>query len=159
MSPHITIITTAMSLGGMASVGFNHFGEVEKQVSEFHSQKEEKVKEVEISQVGERVEKAFAETVESMRNDFAKEREVYSQALKEQTLEIEMMKSRQNSYEILMEHLQQEQTSLGFIIETQSKSFVPLRSAGSRFTRVKSENENGLHPLLPPVTSSWTSDY
>ncbi|GHC40656.1 hypothetical protein [Roseibacillus persicicus] len=158
MSPQLIIISSAMSLGGMASIGFNHYNEVEKQVATFHEEKEEEVQRVEVAEVGERVESAILDVKETFRTDLEKSNEGLKEIIRDMNTEIAVLKSRQNSHDLLMERLEREQTSLGFKIETQAESFRPLRATESRFVRVKSEGEAESHPLLPPV-DSWTSDY
>lgn len=157
MSPHLTIITAAMSLGGMASVGFNHYGEVEKQVSAHEDYQEEEVKRVEVAEVGERVENGLAAMEDSLRQELKRDREELTQRLAELDADFNSMKEKQSAQEVLLEVLEKEQSTLGFKVEVQSKSFRPLRATGSRFMSIKSESD--AHPLLPPVEMSWTEDY
>lgn len=158
MSPQLIIISSAMSLGGMASIGFNHYSEVEKQVAHFESEQVEEVQRVEVAEVGERVETAILGVKESFRTDLEKNNADLKEIIREMNTKIAVLDSRQNSTELLMERLDREQTSLGFKIETQAESFRPLRATESRFVRLKTEGEVESHPLLPPV-DSWTSDY
>lgn len=157
MSPQLTIITAAMSLGGMASVGFNHFGEVERKVAEHQLEQEEEVKKVEVAEVGERVESSLAEMEERLRLESKRDREEFAQLLAELNADVDSMRQKQGAQEVLLEVLEKEQSTLGFKIEVQAKSFRPLRATDSRFMPIKSQNE--AHPLLPPVESSWTKDY
>lgn len=157
MSPQLTIITAAMSLGGMASVGFNHFGEVEKQVLAHQTNQEEQIKKVEVAEVGDRVESNLAEMEESLRLELKRDRSEFARLLAELNADVDSMKQKQSAQEVLLEVLEKEQSTLGFKIEVQAKSFRPLRATGSRFVPIKSASEP--HPLLPPVESSWTEDY
>lgn len=160
MSPQLVIISAAMSLGGMATVGLNHYKEVEDKVTNHSAEVEEEVKKAEVAEVGARVETSIAEMSEAIRQEMAAERARDAARLNALQTEVELMKGRVSSHTVLMEHLAKEQTSLGFKVETHSKSFRPLRVLESRFTRVNSEEEGGeLHPLLPPVDGSWKSEY
>lgn len=158
MSPHLTIITAAMSLGGMASVGFNHYGQVEQQVANYHSQKEEQQARAEVAEVGERVEVALSEVKDEMKTEMSKAREEYVSMLKDVVTDVELVKEQQSSHNVLMSRLAQDQDSLEFKVESFSDQFRPLRATGSRFLKVKTESSEA-HPLLPPVDSSWTDDY
>lgn len=160
MSPQFTIITAAMSLGGMASVGFTHFGQVEKQVAEHHLKVEEVEEQVEVAEVGERVETVIAEFKESLRVEREKEREDYNAMFQGVAVEVELLKQQQEAHDVLMSSLSQQQNALDFRFESLSGQFRPLRATNSRFIKVKSGSKSDeFHPLLPPVESSWTENY
>ncbi len=162
MSPQLTIITAAMSLGGMASVGFNHYGHVEKQVAEQHLIVEEEKEQLEVAQVGEEMNQQVKETLAELKESFQLERDKdragFASMLKDVAAEVEVLREQQGTHEILMNLLSQEQDSLGFKVEAFSEKFRPLRATGSRFQPVRSDASQA-HPLLPPVESSWTENY
>lgn len=159
MSPQLTIIAAAMSLGGMASVGFNHHEEVEKQVADFHENVEIETQRVEVAEIGDRVENKLESVQESFRIQLAKDREDFHQQLTGMQAQVKMLQSKQSSHDVLMDRMSEDYTSLEFKWETLSKGFRPVPSIGGRFAPVRSASE--AHPLLPPVSeeSSWKDDY
>lgn len=159
MSPQLTIITTAMSLGGMASVGLNHYRDVEEQVASHRNQKVEEVQKVEIAEVGTRVETMVTEMKEEFRKEQERTQQEFASMVAEVMSDLEVIEARQSSHDILVERLSKDYTSLEFRVESQSKEFRPLRATDSRFQPVKSQSNATAHPLLPPVESSWTEDY
>lgn len=158
MSPQLTIITAAMSLGGMGAVGWNHYDQVEKEVTEYHSEKKEEQQQVEVSEMGTELKNALVKLEENLRLEGERERKEQANDLQNLMVEMEQLKQRQSAYSVLVSSLSQEQESLGFKVESLSGKFIPLRSTGGRFQPVKTDLE-GAHPLLPPVENSWTKDY
>lgn len=158
MSPQLTIITAAMSLGGMASVGFNHYQEVEDQVTEFKAEKVEQKQEVEIAQVGERVETALSDVQVGLRSELQRDREGFAAKLAEVMTELETLKAQQSSHDVLMERLSKDYTSLEFRVEAQSEGFRPLRATEGRFQPLQGGAKEP-HPLLPPVEPTWAQEY
>ena len=126
MSPQFTIITAAMSLGGMASVGFNHYGQVEKQVVEHRLHLDEEKEQLEVAEVGERVETVVAELKEDFRIEREKDRENFAAMIRGVASDVEMTKQQLSTYNVLMESLSQQQDTLDFKMESFSEKFRPL---------------------------------
>lgn len=158
MSPQLTIISAAMSLGGMASVGYSHYGQVEKQVAEYQLQVDEEVEQMEIAEVGEQMAAAVADLTENFQSERQKDRADFEDMLRGVAAEVEMVKQQTSAHNVLMESLSQQQDTLDFRMESLSGKFRPLRAIDSRFQPIKSESKDA-HPLLPPVEQSWTDQY
>lgn len=158
MSPQIIIISSAMSLGGMASVGFSHFQQTEEQVSQRDREQVSAEKDIEVvSQLGERVDSGLDALEKSLESKRQREMQQVNEILGSMMGEIAAVKNRQSSTEILLGALDKEQARQGFKIETHERSFRPLRSINSRFQRV--EKSSDLHPLLPSLETSWEDNY
>ena len=148
-----------MSLGGMASVGFNHHEEVEKQIVEYHQKQEIEVQNAEVADVGDQMVEVMVGVEENLHKRLQENQEFVLNELAGMQAQYQMLQSKQSSQEVLMERMAEDYTALEFRWETLSEGFRPLPSIGGRFTPVRSETES--HPLLPPVSddSSWTNDY
>ncbi|MGJ8725547.1 MAG: hypothetical protein ACSHYB_13395 [Roseibacillus sp.] len=159
MSPQLTIITAAMSLGGMASVGFNHHKEVENQVAEFQEGQQVEAQQVELADVGERMEEVLVDVEENLQIRLQENQDNFLEQLAGVQAQMQLLQSKQSSQDVLMESLAKDYTALEFRTETLADSFRPLPSIGGRFMPVKSQSE--AHSLLPPLAeeSSWTNDY
>lgn len=158
MSPQLTIITAAMSLGGMASVGWSHYGQVERDISNYHSNEAKEERQLEVAQVGEKVESSLAEMQKNFELERQKDREGYTAMLQNVATELELVKQQTSSHDILMKSLAYKQDNIEFSLAAMSDKFIPLRASGERFQPLKAETGQG-HPLLPPVEESWTQNY
>ena len=161
MSPQLTIIAAAMSLGGMASVGYNHHEQVEKQVSEYHEKKETEVKNAEVADVGEQMVEAIVGVEENLNKRLQENEDNVLAQVAWMRSQVENLQSKQSSQDVLLERMAEDYTALEFRWETLSKGFRPLPSIGGRFTPVQGQSQDAAHPLLPAVSgeSSWTNDY
>lgn len=143
-----------MSLGGMASVGFSHFQEVEGVVNHHSVTIAEKEEEGEvIAQVGEKVDSSLETLEKNLDSKRSLEMRQVNDVLTEMMSQIAAVQERQNSTEVLLGVLDKEQARQGFKIETHERSFRPLRSINSRFQRVPDSEPH--HPLLPSLETSW----
>ena len=159
MSPQLTIIAAAMSLGGMASVGFNHHEEVEKQVAEFHEKQGKEAQEAEVADVGDLMVEAIVGVEENLQNQLQENQDHFLEQLAGMQAQVQYLQSKQSSQDVLIDRMAKDYTALEFRWETLSKGFRPLPSIGGRFEPIRSESQ--MHPLLPPVAeeSSWQNDY
>ena len=159
MSPHLIIIASAMSLGGMASVGYSHHEEVEKEVANYHVKKETEVKNAEVAEVGDQMVEAIVGVEENLNKRLQENQDNVLAQVEWMKSQVEALQSKQSTQDVLLERMAEDYTSLEFRWETLSKGFRPLPSIGGRFAPVRGENES--HPLLPAVSeeSSWTNDY
>ena len=148
-----------MSLGGMASVGFSHHEEVEKQVAEFHEEQENLAQEAEVADVGEQMVEAIVGVEENLQNRLQDNQDNLLEQLAGMQAQVQFLQSKQSSQEVLIDRMAKDYSALEFRWETLSEGFRPLPSINGRFAPVRSNKE--VHPLLPPVSegSSWTNDY
>lgn len=147
-----------MSLGGMASVGFSHYQQVESAVAQRSAQLSENEEGVEVvAQLGEKVDDGLRSLEKSLDSKRHREMEQVNEVLVGMMEEIAAVKNRQSSTEILLGALDKEQARQSFKIETHERSFRPLRSINSRFQKVREAED--LHPLLPSLDTSWEDEY
>jgi len=156
MSPHLIILTSAMSLGGMASVGFTHFGAVEAQIQNYSEEQAKIELLVEEQELGEQIAAGLAELEGSLSERIDRDSARIEEQLAVTKSQVEWMQSKAESLEILLSRQAEELMAMEFTLETHSKSFVPLRAIQSRFEPVNASER--AHPLLPPV-DNWTSQY
>ena len=159
MSPQLTIIAAAMSLGGMASVGYNHHEDVEKQVANYHEKQEVELKNAEVADVGEQMVEAIVGVEENLNKRLQENQDNVLAQVAWMKSQVEDLQSKQTTQDVLLERMAEDYTSLEFRWETLSKGFRPLPSIGGRFAPVRAAGED--HGLLPPLSeeSSWTNDY
>lgn len=157
MSPHLIIITSAMSLGGMASVGFHHYGDVQEQVASYSAERTEEKEQRGLDEFGEQVSGQLAELESSLAEKLERDKAGFLHQLATVVHSMEQMESKQESLEVLMSRMAQEQMEIEFVVETLGDSFVPLRAIESRFEPVNASAR--AHPLLPPVEGEWKERY
>ena len=157
MSPHLIILTSAMSLGGMASVGFTHYGAVESQVKNYADEQVKKEQQTEVEALGNQISTSLAELEGSLSERIERDSAKIEEQLAIAKNQMDWMQSKTESLEILLSRQAEELMAMEFTLETHSKSFVPLRAIQSRFEPVNASER--AHPLLPPVESEWTSQY
>lgn len=157
MSPHLIIITSAMSLGGMASVGFNHYGDVQEQVATYSAEQSEEREQRGLDEFGQQVFGQLAELEASLADKLERNEAGYLGQLATVQNSMEQMESKQESFEVLMSRMAQEQMEFEFVLETLGDSFVPLRAIESRFEPVNASAR--AHALLPPMEGEWKEQY
>jgi len=157
MSPHLIILSSAMSLGGMASVGFNHYTNVASQIENYEERKDELAQKAEVEELGNQITASLAELEGSLSERIASDSAKIEEQLAITKSQMEWVHSKQESLELLLSRQAEELMAMEFTLETHSKSFVPLRARQSRFEPVNASER--AHPLLPPADSGWTSQY
>ena len=148
-----------MSLGGMASVGFNHHEEVERQVAEYHEKQEVEIQHAEVADVGDQMVEVIVGVEENLHKRLQENQDHVLAQLSGMQAQVQFLQSKQSSQDVLLERMAEDYTALEFQWETLSDGFRPLPSINGRFQPVRAEND--AHPLLPAVSddASWTKDY
>lgn len=157
MSPHLIIIASAMSLGGMASVGFNHYGEIQEQVASYSAEQDENDRQRGLDKFGEQMSERLAALEGALEEKLEQNNKGLNSEVAILVDHIEEMQSKQNSLEVVLGQVAQDQMEIEFVVETLGDSFVPLRSIESRFQPVSASQP--AHSLLPPLEGTWKEQY
>lgn len=157
MSPHLIIIASAMSLGGMASVGFNHYGEVQEQIASYAAGQAEQEHERGLAEFGDQMSERLAALEGTLEERLEQNKQGLNSEVAILVNHIEEMQSKQNSLEVVVGQVAQDQMEIEFVVETLGDSFVPLRSIESRFQPVNASER--AHSLLPPLEGTWKEQF
>jgi predicted transcriptional regulator len=163
MSPYFIILSSALSLGGMASVGISHFQDTRERVAEVKTAAAKQTGDaVLVAELSQKVDQGLSRLEENLSGKQKGEMEAMAELVAKVKRQLATVESRQSSHEVMLSKLDREYASLEFKVETHDESFRPLRAMDSRLERVedvRSQNED-VHPLLPALgESSWREDY
>lgn len=143
-----TILTASLSLGGMVSMGLNHYLSVEEQLTQ--TQPEAEIRKMDEGEL----QRLLAVQKENLRQEFLQEKQGLEMNLQQLRTHLHDLESRSESHETMLGKVVKEQAHIEFKLETHDKSFRPLRTGSERLRRM--EEVPGSHPLLPPVEESWS---
>jgi len=150
MMAHWLILSSAVSLGGMASLGVMHYLSTEEEViiansAEIRSEKGDaaiKVAEIDFS-------KEVDELKEELKDDYVRRNEELTVLVEELLTHLEDLKENQSAQAQQLKLMSRELTTMEFKLETLDRSFVPLPEAESSPLRsIETSRLNSL--LLPP---------
>ncbi|MEM9079746.1 MAG: hypothetical protein AAGC74_03535 [Verrucomicrobiota bacterium] len=135
-------------------MGIKHYLEVDETIALEQERQGAAVRETQM-------ETAFRSRVDEMesglRGEIEREQKGLQVFLSDLVTRLEEVKNNQESSNVMLERITQDQIALEFKVETHDDQFRPLRSQDNRFHRLQTEGGESNHPLLPPV--SWDSNF
>ncbi len=150
MMAHWLILSSAVSLGGMASLGVMHYLSVDEQVVEKAALVENVDRQSITLQEQQLVlKKEAAQMEQRLREEFSKENEKLATLVEELIVHLEGVQEAQGAQSQQLKLMSRELTSMEFKMETLDRSFIPLpQSGGDPLRSLETSQLQSL--LLPP---------